>query len=216
MNSNGWRNSACCNKAWEDTPKAERGPEPKAPALLTSDGTPETVAELLSRSSRGLLMHADELSGWLASMDRYGGKGTAARAFWLSAYQGGFFRQDRIGRGTVSVDNLSASVLGGIQPDKLVEMARINKLTSDGLLQRFIPILIGPAKSGIDRPPSPCRAWYQQHIAALLDLGPRELVLTMKDTGSRKRCLRGSRKPPAWAGLSAGHSPHGRARVPDS
>jgi Protein of unknown function (DUF3987) len=86
------------------------------------------------------LSNETELAGWLGSMEKYGG-GKAAnsdRAFWLETYNGGPQVVDRIGRGTSAVENLSASILGGIQPDKL---AAIHGLADDGLLQRFIPVM---------------------------------------------------------------------------
>ena len=39
-------------------------------------------------------------------------------------------------RGEIRVENLSVSIMGGIQPDRLAEL---HGLTSDGLLQRFLP-----------------------------------------------------------------------------
>ena len=42
-------------------------------------------------SPDGVLLHQDELSGWFGSMDKYSGRGGAAkdRAFWLESYNGG-------------------------------------------------------------------------------------------------------------------------------
>jgi hypothetical protein len=168
---------------WEKTPKDERGPEPKPPVYRLNDPTPEAAAALLQSWPRGSLLHADELAGWIASMDRYtNGKGGAGRAFWLQAYQGGLFRQDRIGRGTVFVENLSVSILGGIQPDKLRAM---HDLTDDGLMQRFIPVLMRPATLGQDRPPCPEVEQYNRLIRHLMEAPARTFRLT--ETGHRMR-----------------------------
>jgi len=40
-------------------------------------------------------------------------------------------------RGETFIENLSVSIIGSIQPEKLGE---IHGLTSDGLMQRFLPI----------------------------------------------------------------------------
>jgi Protein of unknown function (DUF3987) len=45
----------------------------------------------------------------------------------------------------IRVDNLALSLLGGIQPDRLSAM---RDLTSDGLLQRMLPVLMQPAERG--------------------------------------------------------------------
>jgi uncharacterized protein DUF3987 len=80
----------------------------------------------------------DELVGLIASWDREGREGE--RAFYLEAWNGNTsFDTDRIGRGSIFIDNLCASILGGIQPDKLIgylEQTQ-NALANDGMLQRF-------------------------------------------------------------------------------
>lgn len=162
---------------WEALDKAEKAqtPKPKMPIYVTDDATPEAIAEALSGTNRGLLMHADELSLWLGSMERYG-KGSS-RGFWLQSYNGQGFYQHRIGRGYVPVNNMSVSVLGGIQPDRLARLYKDDQLTEDGLLQRFLPVLMGPAKLQQDRPARANRALFEDQVEALLEIGRRELVL---------------------------------------
>ncbi len=154
-------------ETWDSSPKDERGPEPAAPTYVLNDTTPEKAADLLSHSPRGTLAHLDELSGWIAGMDRYtnGKAGGANRAFWLQAYQGGYHRQDRISRGTTCVENLSISILGGIQPAML---KNLRDLTNDGLLQRFLPILMTSGGRDVDREPCAVHAAYRRHLTALL------------------------------------------------
>src|SRR5262249_48084747 len=60
------------------------------------------------------------------------------RAFWLKAYDGGPYTVDRMNRGELFIENLSVSLLGGIQPARLAET---QGLTSDGLLQRLLPVM---------------------------------------------------------------------------
>ncbi|WP_240778634.1 DUF3987 domain-containing protein, partial [Salipiger aestuarii] len=86
-----------------------------------TDATTEKVAELLAQTWRGLLMSRDELSGWLASMDRYSGGGD--RPFWLEAYGGRSYPVDRKSSPEpIIVDHLTVAVLGGTQPDKLARL----------------------------------------------------------------------------------------------
>jgi hypothetical protein len=47
------------------------------------------------------------------------------------------------------VKNLSVAFLGGIQPARLAEL---HGLTSDGLLQRFLPVMMGPSELARDQP----------------------------------------------------------------
>jgi hypothetical protein len=127
------------------------GPYPaKAGRLLIQDATPEKIAEILSRDPAGSLLVHDELAGLFGSFERYGA-GPAARSFYLSCWNGEAFLKDRVGQGArdehaeIRVDNLALSVLGGIQPDRL---AAIRDLTSDGLLQRFLPVLMRVPERG--------------------------------------------------------------------
>jgi hypothetical protein len=131
--------------------KKDEKPEPPI-RLVTYDSTIEALGELLARSGRGLLVKRDEFSGWIGAMEKYGGGRRGAnndRAFWLKAHDGGTFVVDRIGRGELFIENMSVSLIGGIQPAKLAEL---QGLTSDGLLQRFIPTILAPATLPKDKP----------------------------------------------------------------
>jgi hypothetical protein len=115
--------------------------EPDPPKrFVVWDSTIEKLGEILSRSDKGLLVKSDEVAGWLGRMEKYGGRGAGAdRAFWLQAYDGGSHAIDRVSRGETYIGNLSVSLIGGIQPSRLAEL---RGLTSDGLLQRFVPVMM--------------------------------------------------------------------------
>jgi len=129
-------------------------PEPeKPPRHVAIDITTQKLGELLARpgADRGLLIKRDELTGWIGEMDRYNNatRATSDRAFWLKAWDGGPYNYDRINRGELFIENLSVSVLGGIQPDRLAEL---RGLTSDGLLQRFLVVMMTEASFTLDEP----------------------------------------------------------------
>lgn len=164
-------------EAWDRLPKDQRiGQPPVHSRFILNDTTTEKAAELLSENPRGLLSHRDELAGWIGDMERYGkGQNASARAFWLEAYNGGYYVQDRIARGTISVANLSISILGGIQPDRLRSISE--GLTDDGLLQRFLPVLMGRAGADADRPPDMSNLFFDEHISRLIAMPARSLYL---------------------------------------
>ena len=125
----------------------QRQEAPEKPCLRRykcEDTTVEKLGELLCENPAGLLVKRDELVGLLASWDKEGREGD--RAFFLEAWNGtGGFDTDRIGRGTIFIENLCVSVFGGIQPDKLrgyLEQAA-HALANDGMLQRF-QVLVYP------------------------------------------------------------------------
>ncbi|WP_125185642.1 YfjI family protein [Desulfofundulus salinus] len=134
--------------------------EPEPPVwrrYRTNDATIEKMSELLSENPRGILLFRDELIGLLAGWDKEGRE--TDRAFYLEAWNGyGSMTTDRIGRGTIHVDNLCVSILGGIQPAKLLAYLHqaMNELENDGLMQR-LQLLVFPDELGdwelVDRYP---------------------------------------------------------------
>lgn len=124
-------------------------PKPPQPRLRIGDSTTESAQEVCKESPNGVLLLQDELSGLFGRIDKYGGKGGSAdRSFWLEAYGGGQYAVNRIGRGAFIIDNLSISILGGIQPEKIKSV--INGADDDGMIQRFIPVVLRPAERDRD------------------------------------------------------------------
>jgi putative DNA primase/helicase len=94
--------------------------EPVAPPTrcryMTNDVTIEKLGELLNENPNGIFQVRDELMGLLRGTEKDGHE--QDRAFLLEAWNGkGRFTYDRIGRGTIDIDNVCLSLLGGIQPD---------------------------------------------------------------------------------------------------
>ena len=100
--------------------KGEKPQPPPEPRISFQDGTVEALSEILSNGTEKLLLIQDELTVMFGSFDRYNSsKGGAQRGHWLKLYDGGVNRIDRVNRGNVYVPNWSASIVGGIQPEKV-------------------------------------------------------------------------------------------------
>lgn len=156
----------------------EKEPAPAPPVrFIANNITVESMGDLLTRQNRGILGEQDELSGWIGQMDKYGGgKGAAAdRAFWLQAYNGGPMAVDRIGRGNTYIENCSVSLIGGIQPRRLAELGN---LSSDGLLQRFLPVMMGRPTYPEDADDGAAVEAYDRMVAQLLSLNGVRLKLS--------------------------------------
>ncbi|MGY4317226.1 DUF3987 domain-containing protein [Bradyrhizobium sp. JR3.5] len=140
---------------------------PKQVRSILQDTTIEAAQDVAKDSPDGLLCYQDELSGWFGSMDKYSaGRGSAKdRSFWLEAFNGGTYSVQRVGRGLVYIDNLSISLIGGIQPEPIRQIA--DEAVDDGLLQRLLPIMVSPAKAGRDEAASPVVAEYNALIRDL-------------------------------------------------
>jgi hypothetical protein len=160
--------------AWRQTqPETKKNPPPpKPPRHIINDATPEKTAEILSRSPRGSLVIYDELAGWIGGFERYN-QGGSTRAFYLTSWNGGTFLKDRVGKGRndqdaeIRVENLALCILGGIQSDKL---AQLGDLTSDGLLQRFLPCLMKATERGDEyHPVAEAEAAYDKMLRLIAD-----------------------------------------------
>ena len=127
-------------------------PKPLHTRIRIEDATPEAVQPILRDSPEGVLLVRDELSGWFGMMDKYaGGRGSSAdRGFWLTAFNGGIYSYDCVGRGSGVIENLSVSMLGGIQMDALRRV--VAEGIDDGLIQRLFVIMLRPAVLGTDEP----------------------------------------------------------------
>jgi uncharacterized protein DUF3987 len=156
--------------------------KPVCEALMIQDVTIEAVQEILAASPNGVLCFQDELGGWFGAMDKYGGHrgGMKDRGFWLSAYNGGSYTVDRISRGSTLIPNLSASILGGIQPDTIRQLA--DEGVDDGLLQRFVTIVLRSSSVGHDRPKPDVVKEYEQLIRTLHEMRPPTFGLLYFDT----------------------------------
>jgi hypothetical protein len=146
--------------------KADKGnapipAQPKCDRYMVEGTTTEALSEVLRDDedarfrapARKVLMRQDELSGWLADMDRYraGGKGGGDRAQYLTLFNGGRYVYDRVGRGSFAIPNWSACVVGGIQPEPIQRIAK--EAADDGLLQRFLYCVPAAQGEGEDRRP---------------------------------------------------------------
>ena len=128
---------------------------PKKRRLRIEDTTIEGAQEILKDSPHGVLSLQDELSGWFGAMDKCNcGRGAQKdRGFWLQSFSGGEYVTDRVQRGTVFIENLSVSLLGGIQPDAM--RAVMEDAIDDGLIQRLIPVRLRGGGEGDDQEKPP-------------------------------------------------------------
>jgi putative DNA primase/helicase len=154
-----YKRAAKKNDATPERPTSNIQEPPAARRLLTSDGTFEALHALLADNPAGIFVLRDELTGWLASLDRQGRE--EQRAFYLESWNGDQgFTLERIGRGSVHVEHCCISLFGGIQPARLrsyLAEALADGPSNDGLIQRF-QLLVWPDQrttwSYVDRKPS--------------------------------------------------------------
>jgi hypothetical protein len=124
-------------------------PKPIRPRIVANDPTIEAVAALLSTMPRGMLLYRDELAAFIGSFDRYtNGRGGSDRASWLEAWNAARKVIDRKQNpDPIIVPRFGLSILGGLQPDRLIDLIRGQ---NDGLAVRFLWVF--PASRPFARP----------------------------------------------------------------
>lgn len=136
--------------------------------IIVNDATVEKLGELLNDNPNGLVLVRDELSGWLAKLTKE--EYQSDRSFYLECYDGsGRYVYDRIGRGTIDIENTTLSVIGGIQPSKISPLIRdaVRGTVDDGLVQR-LQLAVWPDDTGKWEwnDSAPNKIAHQQYTAA--------------------------------------------------
>lgn len=139
--------------------------------IIINDTTVEKLGILLNENPNGLIHIRDELTGWISKLSDE--KFQQDRSFYLECFDGdGRYTYDRITRESVEIENLTLSLLGGIQPSKISPLIRntIRGIGDDGLLQR-LQLAIWPDDSfnwkWIDQAPNQA---YEQAYVRLFNL----------------------------------------------
>ena len=123
-------------------------PQPVPLKLIVSDITSQKLVRYCADRPRGLLCYLDEMGDWVRKLtDKVTPEG---RSSWVVGYEGNRYEMDRVGAGSIHCDNLAISIYGNIQP-KVLEL-NINSLSSDGLIQRFIPAVLRESETKLGNP----------------------------------------------------------------
>lgn len=155
-------------KAPNAIPDFQTEPEPTAPAckrFITSNFSLEALGEVLKGNPSGVLAFSDELHGLLKLAEKPGNEGL--HDFLLMGWNGDSpYTFDRIVRGLRHLDNVCVSILGGIQPGRLleyIENAAAGGGGDSGLVQRFQLLCwpdLSPEWRLVDRKPN----WAAQSV----------------------------------------------------
>lgn len=115
--------------------------------LIVNETTIEGLFLVLAANERGVLLHVDELAGWVKSMNQYKGGVGNDRQHWLSIWSGEDININRVKGGRFRmVRDPFLCVTGGIQPEVLDLLMRD---VEDGLAARLllVPEGVRPART---------------------------------------------------------------------
>jgi hypothetical protein len=154
----------------------KKPPKPPLAQLLYDDITLEKLTISMAGNPHGAIVFYDELASWFSSFTRYSADGDAsgARAFWNKSYSAGRHKRDRVkSEGPpIVIEAAACSVLGGIQPERLL---RFWRETNDGMLARLMlvwPRLATIKLDGGSQPMDDVSATLSRAYQALYDLKP--------------------------------------------
>jgi hypothetical protein len=103
--------------------------------IVVADATMEALADVVAGNPRGVILWRDELTAWLANLNRYA-NGGSDRAHWLEAWAAAGITVNRRSRTTpLHLPKFPVSVVGSIQPDRLAEAFQGS---DDGMAARFL------------------------------------------------------------------------------
>jgi len=183
-----WREE--CKRAFKSNKPTPIQPDntvslPAQKRLVLTDATFEKLHEILGENPAGVLFIRDELTGWLAQLDKQGREGE--RGFFLQAWNGDAgFNIDRIGRGSIHVPAVCVSLLGNIQPSRLrgyLSEVLEGGPSDDGLFQRFqVVVWPDPPKSWrlVDRPPNSAALVAAEKVYSQLANLPADIPVQMR------------------------------------
>lgn len=100
--------------------------------------TSSKLVRMAVDTQRGLLAKMDEMRGWMRDMTD--ARSVEDRSAWTQSFEAGWYRMDRVGAGTISCDNFAISIYGNIQPAAFSQY--YESMAEDGMLQRFIPVMV--------------------------------------------------------------------------
>lgn len=127
-------------------PDLPKSPEPVK--IIVSDITSQALAVSAADRPRGLLCVLDEMNGWMEKVtSRNSGED---RSTWVIAYESKRHEIERRGSGRTTAENLAVSIYGNVQPRVLRE--HFDSMSKDGMLQRFLPVVLRADKDRRGRP----------------------------------------------------------------
>lgn len=136
----------------EDAVEVPELPTQPAPLrLIVQDVTSQALVRECAARPYGLLCYLDEMNSWIRKLTSM--NSSEDRSSWVVAYEGERYEMDRVSGGRISCEQLSVSIYGNVQPAVL--RSNMDRLTDDGLMQRFLP---GILRSDLTRQGDPFRA----------------------------------------------------------
>jgi hypothetical protein len=157
-------------REWMASPEAGMGngvpppvddlpPEPQSLRLIINDATSQKVVHMAAGRPRGFLVFMDEMNHWLKKINDPRSSGDD-RGCWIQGYESSYYVMDRVGSGSITAENLALAMYGNCQPE--VFKAAMSAASSDGLIQRFVPVVLN----------GDCTTIWEHGLPEFMSFGP--------------------------------------------
>ncbi len=115
-------------------------PKPEPLRLVLTDATTQKVVAMSEHRPRGFLLYLDEMARWLTKLNDT--RNSDDRGCWIQGFETGAYSMDRMGVGSIRVENMALSMYGNCQP--AVFRQNLQASSTDGIIQRFMPVVLNP------------------------------------------------------------------------
>jgi hypothetical protein len=137
---------------------------------VLKDFTPEALAIAQYNNPHGILLHRDELMGWINDIGRYNRSGEVENM--LTSWSGKGYTTNRKTQDPIRVDNPCISIAGGLQVSKLHDLAKDGR-RDNGMIPRcafIFPDDCDKQKYSTRVLPTELVLKYETYIHSLLDI----------------------------------------------
>ena len=158
-------NRKAFEKALKDfNPDSRDAIKPTWKQMFLEDGTREGFIKSMSHNPGGLGLMKDELTGWIADMDKHTGAKGGDEAFWLSSFNNTSYTKNIKGDDGSHVVRMFINLAGSIQPQLIQDLAK--KHSTNGLFDRFllVPYIEKPFKFTLETPKLSYHSTYTDFI----------------------------------------------------
>lgn len=139
-----WEQEQFQEKARQKGRKADSGsdltpptPRPEKRKTIFKDFTFEALSKGMENNPKGILLHSDEVLGFLANLNKYNGGKGGDLEIMMGLWSGEGISVSRLTRPDVETESSNINILGGIQPGRLKKLINKDSIES-GLAHRFI------------------------------------------------------------------------------
>lgn len=152
-------------------------PQPVPKRLVISDSTSQKMVRIAAERPEGVLCYLDEANGFFNKLTNP--TSGDDRSAWVVSYESDRYFMDRVNTGSIIAENLAVSFYCNVQPQVFRRV--LPNLSSDGLMQRFIPMTLRPSKTRLGNPVpawSSCKPTWDHMIRQLHATGERHYTLS--------------------------------------